>query len=157
MATRTTTPEFLAQIAQHELLFTNVKGTFANDSYVDRLPELVLDVARRNEARLTQDQLDALTRLANDMKVDAVIPLPSRFGEEAKLAPTTLHWTQLLENKGYTWQNAPWFLSEQYMFHVVLLITGYYSTGIDPFHPSYVQHTPALSIGGDYHVCAPRI
>lgn len=136
---RSTTPAFLAQLAQQELLFTNVPGTFANDSYVERLPQLVRDVATRNSQRLSQSQLDALAHLAADMTSDAAIPLPSRFEAEAKLAPTTTHWTQLLEGKGYTWQNAPWFLSEMYMFHLVLLITGFYSTGIDPFHPSYVS------------------
>uniref|UniRef100_K3WZW1 Sugar phosphate phosphatase n=1 Tax=Globisporangium ultimum (strain ATCC 200006 / CBS 805.95 / DAOM BR144) TaxID=431595 RepID=K3WZW1_GLOUD len=133
---RTTTPAFLAELAQQELLWTNVPGTFANESYVERLPALVDDVARRNRARLSAQQLDALAKLANDMKQDAVIPMPASFGEEATLAPLTPHWNQVLDGHGYTWQNSPWFLSEQYMFHVVLLIAGYYSTGIDPFHPS---------------------
>lgn len=135
---RTTTPAFLAQLAQHELLYTNVPGTFANDSYRERLPALVRDVARRNAARLSAAQLAALEELALDMMRDAAIPLPARFGAEASLAPTTAHWTSVLDGKNYTWQNSPWFLSEQYMFHLVLLIAGYYSTGVDPFHASYV-------------------
>ncbi|KAE8980810.1 hypothetical protein PF011_g22284 [Phytophthora fragariae] len=47
---------------------------------------------------------------------------------------------------GEWWHNAPWFLAGMYMFHLILLITDYYTTGIDPFHASKVaeleQETP---------------
>ncbi|KAE8882540.1 hypothetical protein PF003_g33342 [Phytophthora fragariae] len=65
---------------------------------------------------------------------DAEIPLPSTLG--AKFGATTGEW----------WHNAPWFLAGMYMFHLILLITDYYTTGIDPFHASKVaeleQETP---------------
>lgn len=137
---RSTTPAFLAQLAQHELLHTNEPGTFAFESYTDRLPELVRDTAARNAARLSAEQLAALEALASGMQRNAAVPLPAEAAPaEAELAPLTPHWTALLAGKGYTWQNAPWFLTEQYMFHLVLLLAGYYSSGIDPFHASYVD------------------
>lgn len=136
---RSPTPAFLALLAQQQLLLTNERGTFAHESYTERLPELVRDTATRNAARLSSEQLAALEQLASGMQHDAAILLPAEAAPvEAALAPLSPHWTQLLAGKGYTWQNAPWFLSEQYMFQLVLLLAGYYSTGIDPFHPSYV-------------------
>ncbi|TYZ68869.1 hypothetical protein PybrP1_000081 [[Pythium] brassicae (nom. inval.)] len=137
---RSPTPAFLALLAQQQLLLTNERGTFAHESYTERLPELVRDTAARNAARLSAEQLAALERLASGMQHDAAIPLPAEAApEEAARAPLSPHWTQLFAGKGYTWQNAPWFLSEQYMFQLVLLLSGYYSTGVDPFHASYVR------------------
>eukprot|EP00644_Phytophthora_capsici_P003272 jgi/Phyca11/541765/estExt2_Genewise1Plus.C_PHYCAscaffold_70666 len=103
--------EFLARVYAGEEIFTNVPGTFANES---------------------------LLQLADDLVNDAVIPLPSQYAEQAAKSPTSAQWEELLKGKNYTWQNSPWFMCEQYMFHLVLLMAEYYTTGIDPFHPSKV-------------------
>lgn len=134
---RTTTPEFLAALAQHELLHTNVKGSFANETYRERMPKLIRETAYHNQSRFTSQEFNGLLQLADELSTDARIRLPVEF-DDAKLSPMTNHWTQLLANKHYTWHNAPWFLTEQYLFQLVLLISGYYRTGIDPFRPSYV-------------------
>lgn len=134
---RTTTPEFLAQLAQHELLHTHVKGSFANETYRERMPKLIRETAHHNESRLTQEEFNGLLQLADELSTDKRIRLPSEFAD-SKLSPMTSHWTELLADKGYTWHNAPWFMTEQYLFQLVLLISGYYRTGIDPFRPAYV-------------------
>ncbi|KAG1693525.1 hypothetical protein DVH05_023290 [Phytophthora capsici] len=131
-------PEFLALVQQYEEIPTNVPGTFANESYLTRLPGLVRDCVAYNSHRFSEEQSKRLLQLADDLVNDAVIPLPSEYPEEASKAPTSAHWEELLKGKNYTWQNSPWFLNEQYMFHLVLLIAKYYTTGIDPFHPSKV-------------------
>ncbi|KAH7463105.1 Damage-control phosphatase ARMT1 [Phytophthora ramorum] len=130
--------EFLARVYQGEEIFTNVPGTFANESYKSRLPGLVRDCAANNSERFSEEQCQRLLQLADDMVNDAVIPLPSQYPEESAKSPTSAQWETLLAGKGYTWQNSPWFMCEQYMFHLVLLLAEYYTTGIDPFHPSKV-------------------
>lgn len=128
---------FLARVGALYELRTHERDTFANESYLTRLPGLVRDVVVLNGERLGAEQLQRLAELADELVADARIPLPSEIApNEAQLAPTSAHWEQLLAGKGYTWQNSPWFLGEQYMFHLVLLIAGYYSSKTDPFHPS---------------------
>lgn len=134
---RTTTPEFLTQLAQHELLHTHVKGSFANETYRERMPKLIRETAQHNKGRFTPQEFNGLLQLADELSTDARIRLPSEFADST-LSPMTPHWTELLEGKDYTWHNAPWFLTEQYLFQLVLLISGYYRTGIDPFRPAYV-------------------
>ncbi|KAG6587237.1 uncharacterized protein IUM83_02744 [Phytophthora cinnamomi] len=130
--------EFLSRVQQLEEIYTNVPGTFANESYVTRLPGLVRDCVAHNRDRFSDEQCQRLLQLADDMVNDAVIPLPSQFPLESAKSPISAQWEALLTSKGYTWQNSPWFLCEQYMFHLVLLLTEYYSTGVDPFHPMKV-------------------
>ncbi|KAH7463104.1 Damage-control phosphatase ARMT1 [Phytophthora ramorum] len=131
-------PEFIVRTQQYEEIFTNVPGTFANESYISRLPGLVRDCVANNRGRFSEEQCQRLLQLADDMVNDAVIPLPSQYPEESAKSPTSAQWETLLAGKGYTWQNSPWFMCEQYMFHLVLLLAEYYTTGIDPFHPSKV-------------------
>uniref|UniRef100_H3GGB7 Sugar phosphate phosphatase n=1 Tax=Phytophthora ramorum TaxID=164328 RepID=H3GGB7_PHYRM len=131
-------PEFIVRTQQYEEIFTNVPGTFANESYISRLPGLVRDCVANNSERFSEEQCQRLLQLADDMVNDAVIPLPSQYPEESAKSPTSAQWETLLAGKGYTWQNSPWFMCEQYMFHLVLLLAEYYTTGIDPFHPSKV-------------------
>ncbi|KAJ8521211.1 hypothetical protein ON010_g17854 [Phytophthora cinnamomi] len=130
--------EFLALLQQQQLHFTNVPGTFIDATYKSRMPELVRDCVAMNRERFSDEKRRRLLQLADDMISDAKIPLPSQYPEQAAQSKTSSEWETLLAGKGYTWQNAPWFLSEHYMFHLILLLTEYYSTGIDPFRPSYV-------------------
>ncbi|KAE9016992.1 hypothetical protein PF011_g6909 [Phytophthora fragariae] len=130
--------EFIARVNQGEEIYTNVPGTFANETFKSRLPGLVRDCVAHNRERFSGEQCTRLLQLADDMINDAVIPLPSQFAEQAAKSPTSKQWETLLAGKGYTWQNSPWFMCEQYMFHLVLLLTEYYTTGVDPFHPSKV-------------------
>ncbi|KAG1693526.1 hypothetical protein DVH05_023291 [Phytophthora capsici] len=130
--------EFLARVYAGEEIFTNVPGTFANESYKTRLPGLVRECVVNNRHRFSEKQNKRLLQLADDLVNDAVIPLPSQYAEQAAKSPTSAQWEELLKGKNYTWQNSPWFMCEQYMFHLVLLMAEYYTTGIDPFHPSKV-------------------
>ncbi|DAZ96040.1 TPA: hypothetical protein N0F65_000035 [Lagenidium giganteum] len=131
--------EFLARLEQQELLWTNVPGTFANESYQDRIPKLLDDVAEHNKQRLTTDQYERLIQLARDLQQDARIPMPTELPDpDAATRPSSQKWAAVLSGRNYTWQNSPWFLSELYAFHLVLVISGYYTTGIDPFHASKV-------------------
>lgn len=128
---------FLARVNELRELHTDVRGTFINDSYLTRLPDLARDVVVLNNMRLDAAKLQRLSQLAEELVADAKIPLPSEIAPgEAKLAPTSAHWEQLLVGKDYTWQNSPWFLSEHYFFFLMVLVAGYHSSKLDPFHPS---------------------
>lgn len=131
----TVSDEFLARCQRYPEITTNIKGSFVNGAYVLRLLELIRDVVTTNQEHLTQLQLNRLTQLADDLVADAIIPLPSDYPDESCLSPTSAHWETLLAGKGHTWQSSPWFLNEQYLFHLILLIVGYYSAKIDPFRP----------------------
>lgn len=131
---RTTTPEFLAELHRHELLRTHEKGSFANETYRVRMPQLIRETAQHNKNRLPSAEVDALLQLADELSTGARVRLPSEYADAA-LSPMTAHWTALLEGKNYSWMDAPWFLTEQYLFQCVLLVSGYYRTRVDPFRP----------------------
>lgn len=138
MARRTTTPEFLAALEQHALLFTDGDGSFPNETYRVRMPKLIRETAELNKQRFTADEYNGLVQLAHELSTNARVRLPSEYADAA-LSPMTSHWKALLDDKHYTWHNAPWFLTEQYLFQCVLLVSGYYRTRIDPFHPRCVR------------------
>ncbi|KAF1784351.1 protein of unknown function DUF89 [Phytophthora cactorum] len=123
--------EFLARVYAGEEIFTNVPAPSPTNRLNPDYPDF-------NRERFSEEQCKRLLQLADDMVNDAVISLPSQYPEQAAKSPTSAQWETLLKGKNYTWQNSPWFLSEQYMFHLVLLLAEYYTTGIDPFHPSKV-------------------
>ncbi|KAH7463109.1 Damage-control phosphatase ARMT1 [Phytophthora ramorum] len=127
--------EFLALLHQQPQYFTNVPDTFVDATYKSRMPELVRDCVEMNRDTFSAEQSKRLLKLADDMVNNEKIPLPSQFPEQAAKSRTSAEWESLLAGKGYTWQHAPWFLSEHYMFHLILLLTEYYTTGIDPFRP----------------------
>lgn len=137
MARRSTTPAFLAELQRHELLRTHEKGSFANETYRVRMPQLLRETAAHNTNRLASAAVDALLKLADELSTGARVRLPSEYAD-AQLSPMTEHWTALLAGKNYMWMDAPWFLTEQYLFQCVLLVSGYYRTRVDPFHPAYV-------------------
>ncbi|OWY98960.1 hypothetical protein PHMEG_00030133 [Phytophthora megakarya] len=127
--------KFLTRLEQQKQLFTNVPGSYVNEAYTSRMPELLRDCVADNRNVFSSEQSRRLLELANDLARDAEIPLPSQFPGAAK-APISAEWETLLAGKGYTWQNSPWFLSELYMYFLVLVLTDYYTTGIDPFYAS---------------------
>ncbi|EEY63283.1 uncharacterized protein PITG_21292 [Phytophthora infestans T30-4] len=107
--------EYITRVQQLDELVANVQDTFAHTTCTERMPQP-----------------------ADDLVNNAEVPLPSIFPEQAAKSPTSKHWESLLAGKGYRWQNSPWFLVEQYMFHLILLMTSYYSTHFDPFNYSKV-------------------
>ncbi|KAG7376072.1 hypothetical protein PHYPSEUDO_014510 [Phytophthora pseudosyringae] len=128
--------KFIERVQQQDELVANVPDTFAHTTCTVRLPQVLRDCVANNGDRLSAEQGRRLLQLADDIANDAEVPLPSQFLEQAAKSPTSKHWERLLAGKGYTWQNSPWFLVEQYIFHLVLLMTDYYTTGFDAFHYS---------------------
>lgn len=128
--------DFLARLEQQQPIFTNVPNTFVNDSYKSRMPDILRECVSVNRDHFSTEQCERLLKLADDMVNDAPIPLPSQFPEQASKSTTSAEWESFLAGKGYTWHNVLWFLSEHYMFHLLLLLTDYYTTGVDPFRPT---------------------
>ncbi|OWY95744.1 hypothetical protein PHMEG_00034174 [Phytophthora megakarya] len=131
--------EFLERVHRQVEIRTDVPGSFANDTYVSRFPELLRDCLADNHERFSAEQRDRILQLIEGMHGDADIPLPSQLPKTVVKSFTSEQWEQLLAGEEYTWQNSPWFLGEQYVFHWLLLITDYYSTGIDPFRSLKVK------------------
>jgi len=126
--------EFLARVKQLPLVWSNEPGSFAHLGFTSRYPALVRDCVELNGDGFSSEQRRRMLQLAQELAQDAEIPLPSTL--HVALGPTSEEWEKLLSGKGYRWHNAPWFLAGMYMFHLVLLIAGYYTTGVDPFHAS---------------------
>jgi hypothetical protein len=126
--------EFIARVQQQDELVANVPDTFAHTTCTVRMPQVLRDCVAKNGDRFSAEQRKQVLQLADDMANDAEIPLPSTVSDQAATSPTSKHWEGLLAGKGYTWQNSPWFLVEQYIFHLLLLLTDYYTTGFDPFY-----------------------
>ncbi|RLN55284.1 hypothetical protein BBP00_00008563 [Phytophthora kernoviae] len=103
------------------------------------MPNLLRDCVASNRDHSSAKQSKRLLELADDLINNAKISLPSQYPEQAAKSPSSAHWEELLAGKDYTWQDSPWFMVEQYIFHLLLLMTDYYDTGIDPFRPSYVD------------------
>ncbi|KAG7375354.1 hypothetical protein PHYPSEUDO_001687 [Phytophthora pseudosyringae] len=129
-------PEFLARVEQLPLVWSNEPGSFARLGFTHRYPALVRDCVELNGARFSSKQRERLLQLAQELEHDAEFPLPSTLNVEP--GATTAEWEKMLTGKGYRWHNAPWFLAGMYMFHHILLIADYYTTGVDPFHASKV-------------------
>ncbi|KAL3664036.1 Hairy/enhancer-of-split with YRPW motif protein 2 [Phytophthora oleae] len=137
-------PEFIARVERLPLVWSNEPGSFARLGFTHRYPALMRDCVELNGDRFSPKQSQKLLQLAQELELDADIPLPSTLN--VMWGATTSEWEKLLSGKGYRWHNAPWFLAGMYMFHLILLITDYYETGVDPFHASKVselaQETP---------------
>ncbi|KAG7396903.1 hypothetical protein PHYBOEH_001593 [Phytophthora boehmeriae] len=127
--------EFLARVQQEEEIFANKPGSFAHETCVSRLPDVLRDCVASNRDQFSVEQSKRILELADDLISNAKIPLPSQYPDQASKTPASAHWEKLLIGKDYTWQDSPWFMVEQYIFHLLLLMTDYYSTGIDPFRP----------------------
>ncbi|GMF16206.1 unnamed protein product [Phytophthora fragariaefolia] len=141
--------EFLVRVEQLPLVWSNEPGSFARLGFTSRYPALVRDCVEQNGGHFSAEQQRRLLQLAQELERDAEIPLPSTLG--AKFGATTQEWETLLRGKGFRWHNAPWFLAGMYMFHLVLLIADYFTTGVDPFHASYV-HELACQGGGQHWI-----
>ncbi|ETL93348.1 hypothetical protein L917_08485 [Phytophthora nicotianae] len=130
--------KYIARMQQHDEVVANMPDTFAHTTCTIRMPQVLRDCVSNNGDRLSSEAVKRLLLLADDMVKNAEIPLPSTFPEQAAKSLTSKHWESLLAGNSYTWQNSPWFLVEQYMFHLVLLMTDYYTTRFDPFYYSKV-------------------
>ncbi|OWY96633.1 hypothetical protein PHMEG_00033053 [Phytophthora megakarya] len=136
--------EFMERIQQLDELVANVPDTFAHTTCTVRMPQVLRDCVAKNKDHFSPEETKRLLQLAEDLAKDAEIPLPSTFPEQAAKSPTSQHWERLLTGKEYTWQNSPWFLVEQYIFYLILLMTDYYTTGFDPF-----QYSKMAELQGD--------
>ncbi|GMF30830.1 unnamed protein product [Phytophthora lilii] len=135
-ASQMVSTEFLTRVEQLPLVWSSEPGSFARLGFTSRYPALVRDSVELNGERFPEEQRRRLLRLADELEHDAEIPLPSALN--VYWGPTTGKWEKLLTGRVYRWHKAPWFLAGMYMFHLILLLTGYYRTGVDPFHASYV-------------------
>ncbi|KAF1784355.1 S-adenosyl-L-methionine-dependent methyltransferase [Phytophthora cactorum] len=124
----TVSDKYIARVQQQDELVANVPDTFAHTTCTVRMPQVLRDSVSYNGDRLSAEAAKRLLQLADNMVNNAEITLPSTFPEQAAKSPTSRHWESLLAGKNCTWQNSPWFLVEQYIFHLVLLMTDYYTT-----------------------------
>ncbi|KAG6953571.1 hypothetical protein JG687_00012318 [Phytophthora cactorum] len=136
----TVSDKYIARVQQQDELVANVPDTFAHTTCTVRMPQVLRDSVSYNGDRLSAEAAKRLLQLADNMVNNAEITLPSTFPEQAAKSPTSRHWESLLAGKNCTWQNSPWFLVEQYIFHLVLLMTDYYTTRFDPFHYAKSHH-----------------
>lgn len=130
--------EYWSLLQQYELIWTTRKCAFAHDSFRSRLPELVRRVIERNRTHLSPKQCQLLAQITTEMQQDYPLSNSLLLTQCGDLNSHGTYLSKLIENEEYTWLNAPWFLAELYLFYLILVVTGYFDTGVDPFHPLYV-------------------
>ncbi|KAK1934546.1 hypothetical protein P3T76_011155 [Phytophthora citrophthora] len=81
--------DFFARLHQQDQLFTNVPGSYVNEAYTSRMPELLRDCVADNSEILSKEQSKRLLKLADDLINDTEIPLPSQFASQG---PTGAEW-----------------------------------------------------------------
>lgn len=116
-------------------------GTFAHDTVVRRMPEIVRRVMAENGFQ--PEIMAALDELARDMPHGLVRPLRDTWAPDAAL------WAGYVSPYvGMSWLDAPWFFAETYMFRRVLEATGYFGAGpgagADPYA---LQKAAGLELG----------
>jgi hypothetical protein len=129
--------DFLRLVSEVKAITSEKKGTFANDTFSFRLPKLIRQTVTKNEANLTSKQVDQLEKLAKSLESNEHLLALEVEDPNHPVAQRhdTKKWIELWEeNKHLTWQNAPWFYAEIYMFRLVLQRSGFYDTGLDPYH-----------------------
>ncbi len=105
-------------------------GSFAEDTMLRRLPEIVRRVAQEGDWPPAVSA--RLYALADDLPHGRLTPIDDPSAPDAVLWPGYLQ-----PYLGQTWLEAPWFPAEIYLFRRILQITGYYSPGsgqaVDPY------------------------
>nr|CCA26272.1 conserved hypothetical protein [Albugo laibachii Nc14] len=128
--------EYQSLLQEYELIWTTPKCPFAHESFRSRLPELVRRVIESNRTRLSPKQRQSLIQLTNDMQQDCPLSNSLALIDCAESnSKEDDYFRNLIENEDYTWLDAPWFLTELYLFYLILVVTQYFETRIDPFHP----------------------
>lgn len=105
-------------------------GSFAEDTVVRRLPEIIFRLLSEND--FDQTTVDRLRDLAAGLPHGSIRPLLD--GQ----APDWVDWQKALQPfLGQSWLEAPLFAAEMYFFRRVLEATGYFQPGpgygVDPY------------------------
>ena len=106
-----------------EPLNTGEADSFANRTVRTRLPTIISAVATN----------DALKRFVEEVRDNHPVGAPTVDAEGGDGWKAT--WAAQKQALGhtFTWHAIPWFWAEAFMFRRILELSGYFSTGADPF------------------------
>jgi len=97
-------------------------GSFAHDTIVRRLPDIVRRTINEND--FSTPVVKDLQKLIDEIPAAQIRPL-----EDAE-APDAERWDVYVEPyKGWNWLEVPWFFAEFYLYRRILEATGYFRAG----------------------------
>ncbi len=110
----------------HEQILTSKEGSFARFTIINRVPPILEDLIAHNS--FSPDVEQALKGLLDAIPEGKMTPLvgASPYAEEINQT--------LTDNPGYGWLSAPFLFVENYLYHKIAEICGYFSNGFDYFH-----------------------
>ncbi len=106
-------------------IMTSKKGSFARFTITDRVPAILDDLIAHN--RFSPETEKRLMELRASLPSGELAPLSSAY-------PFSRDINQVLaENSSYGWLNGPFLFLENYLYHRISDICGFYSNGFDYF------------------------
>ncbi len=109
----------------HQQLMTSEADSFARFTINRRLPAILKDLIANNE--FTPEVEKELKELLNSIPSGTLAPMntASPFGKDINAV--------LTEKPAYGWLNAPFLFLENYLYHKISELCGYFSNGSDYF------------------------
>eukprot|EP00793_Prasinoderma_coloniale_P000557 PRCOL_00003705-RA len=112
-------------------ILSNVPGTWAYDTMSRRVRDAILARLYDDNPDLTDAQLGKLRALEVELESAASTPLahvPDDGGPDVQV------WREIMEpHVGTSWLDAPWVVSEFYLYRRILAAVEWFQTGFDPF------------------------
>ncbi len=107
-------------------IMTSKEGSFARFTISDRVPGIVDNLISRN--RFSTEVENRLNELYSSIPSGKLTPLASHYPFAEQINRS------LAAHREYGWLNAPFLFLENYLYHKVAEICGFYDNGIDYFH-----------------------
>ncbi|MDC7240052.1 MAG: damage-control phosphatase ARMT1 family protein [Spirochaetales bacterium] len=108
-----------------EQIMTSKEGSFARFTITDRVPMILQDLISNND--FPPETVEGLNFLLNSVPAGTLKPLKTAYPFAASINKT------LAENPSWNWLNGPFLFLENYLYHKIAEICGYYSNGHDYF------------------------
>ena len=106
-------------------IMTSKEGSFARYTMTGRVPAIVDDLIAQN--RFTPETEKRLRELRTSLPSGELAPLSSGYPFSGKINQT------LAENPSFAWLNGPFLFLENYLYHRISDICGFFSNGFDYF------------------------
>ncbi len=111
------------------LLRTDPSNAFAHYTMKIRVPAIIREIYQRSPDYPPTARAE-LDRLADELATDAPIRPPNPPN------PNFADWNRLYPaHSAETWLHSTWFFAEVYLYYLVVLMTGWDKTNLDPFAP----------------------
>ena len=109
-----------------EQIMTSTEGSFARFTILTRVPEILENLIANNS--FTTEVENGLKELLQSVPSGKLIPLNSDYPFAKRINQ------ELSVHPEYNWLNAPFLFIENYLYHRISEICGFFTNGYDYFH-----------------------